>query len=122
MVSGFIPDAREANDYLATISKVKVAVYRVESLPPIEEVKMPRRLRSLLEDNGWELAVRTRDRHQLVWVLYHEHRNTVREIYVVSLDHNELVLVRVEGRLDDLLEKVVEEHGGVSKFLGMKSG
>ncbi len=120
LVTGFVPDAREANEYLNTIHRVKLAVYRTESLPPLDDLRLPRRLRALLERDGWEVAVKAREEDQMVWVLYRARRNTVRDLYVVALDPDELVLVRFEGRLDRLLQKAIEENGDPAGMFGIE--
>lgn len=117
MVTSLVPDAREANEYLTTIRRVTLAVYRTESLPSASELRLPRRVRQRMKRDGWEIAVKAREQDGMAWILYREHRNTVRDLYVIALDRNELVLVRVEGRLDRLLQKALQEHGDLTDVL-----
>lgn len=106
-----IPDTRDARKYLKDISGVSVAVYDVESLPPLNEVNLPKRLRRLLERKGWDVLIRAREEDQIVWILYQEHRRSIRNLYVLALEPDELVLVRLRGRLDRLFAQALEESG-----------
>ena len=101
-------EAQMAKDYLHEIDRVKVGVYKVEYLPDLDEFDPPslRRFR----DDGWEVAVKTRDEDGIVWVMYREERNTVRDIYTIVLTDEDLVLARVKGHLNRLLEKVMQDH------------
>lgn len=104
-----IPDTREARKYLKDISGVSVAVYEVESLPPLNEVELPKRLKRLLADKGWDVLVKAREEDQIVWILYQEHRRSIRNLCVLALERDELVLVRLRGRLDRLFAQALEE-------------
>jgi len=101
-------ETRRIGEYMAEIRRVKVGVYRTESLPyegnlELEELQRFRR-------NGWQVAAKVRDDDELVWVLYRERYDEVRDIFVLSLDNDELVIVRVEGNLNRLLEKIVADE------------
>jgi hypothetical protein len=104
-----IPDAREARKYLKDISGVSVAVYEVESLPPLNEVELPKRLKRLLEDKGWDVLIKAREEDQIVWILYQERRSSIRNLYVLALEPDELVLMSLRGRLDRLFAQALEE-------------
>ncbi len=101
-------EAQMARDYLHEIDRVKVGVYSVEYLPNLDEFDPPslRRFR----DDGWEVAVKAREEDEIVWVMYREEHNAVRDIYVIVLSDENLVLARVKGHLNRLLEKVMEDH------------
>jgi hypothetical protein len=109
-ISGLVPEqeARMARDYLREITRVKVGVYHTDlgfARDGADLGSLPR-----FEDQGWEVAVRFRDEETLGWVLYREHRDTVRDVYVVMVTDEELVLARVQGHLNRLLSRVMEDH------------
>jgi len=107
-----VPDheADEAREYLGDLSKVQVAVYEADYTLRGTEVKTPRKLESL-KDDGWEMAIRTREPGESIWVMYRSDDDEIREVYVISLDSDELVLVKARGRLDRLFAKVMQDHG-----------
>lgn len=112
----FVPDgnAHEVREYLGDLSNVQVAVYEAD-VPRGTELKTPRKLESLL-DEGWEMAIKARDQGASVWVMYRTDNDEIREVYVIVLDPDELVLVKARGRLDRLFAKVMEEHGNLGEL------
>ena len=102
-------EAQMAADYLYEVKRIRVGVYKTEVLPPLDDVDLPR-LRRFRED-GWEVAVKVRERDEMAWVLYRERHDTVRDLYVLVLSEDELVVARVQGHLNRLLERIVEDHG-----------
>lgn len=108
-VTGFVrdEDAQMARAYLRDISRVKVGVYDVAYLPTLDDFD-PMRLRRFRDD--WEVAVKVREDDQFVWVLYRPERDTVRDLYVLVLSEDELVMARVKGHLNRLVARVMEDH------------
>ncbi len=109
------PEAQMARDYLYEIDRVKVGIYQVKSLPDLDDFDPPALRR--FEDDGWEMAVKVHEDDEIVWVLYREHYDQVRDIYTIVLTDEELVLVRVNGHLNRLLEKVVDDHYHLLNFV-----
>lgn len=109
-IAGFMDDedVRLAVRVLGDVRRVKVGVYRVESGDlDLDAYDMPtlRRLRD------WETAARIREEDEVVWVLYREHRGRVEQMFVAVLDDENLVLTRLDGDLQGVLEAVLEEKG-----------
>ena len=116
-ITGLVPeeDAQMARDYLREISRVKVGVYHTDygfSLDGVDLASLPR-----FEEKGWQVAVRFRQENEMGWVLYREHRDTVRDLYVVVLADEELVLARVQGHLNRLLARVMEDHTDLTRWV-----
>ncbi|NBC17624.1 MAG: DUF4252 domain-containing protein [Bacteroidetes bacterium] len=101
-------DARHARLLLRDLRRVKVGVYRNErALASLEAVDLPQLRR--LERDGWEPAVVLRERDEVVHVYYREHRGTVRDLYVVALAEDELVLARLRGHLGRVLARALQD-------------
>lgn len=115
-ITRFIPEASEARTYLRDVSKVQVAVYEVEGTPQGSTLETPLRLQDLIDD-GWEMAVRVREQNETVWLLYRIDDESVREVFVVSLSDEELVLVKVKGRLERLLAEALEHSRDGEGFM-----
>ncbi len=116
VVTGLIPDAREARRYLRDVSHVQIAVYDIERSEALKSVDTPSKLEGLLED-GWEMAARVRDDDEVVWLLYRMDDESVRQIFVVVLDDDQLVMVKASGHLEKLMARALEEsHGDWSHF------
>lgn len=127
-VTGFIPkdmapEAREAHDYLEEVRRVQMALYRTLELPPLQEVRLPEHLKARIVNEGWHLAVKKQSASELVWVLTREEMSLVRDIYVILLDRQHLALVRVEGRMDQLLAKAMAHRADeLPQMLGLDLG
>ena len=119
VIAAVAPVDEDQRGYLDEISKVKVAVYEVDNMPRDPEIQVPDRLRRLLDEKGWDLAVRVHEDEESVWVLYKAEDDEVREMYVLVMNTEELVLVRVEGHLDRLFEKAMNDHFDLSRDLGI---
>lgn len=109
-LAGLVPadEPQMARAYLREISRVKVGVYRVEALPDFDRLELP--ARSHFKRDGWEVALKALEDDGAVWVLYKERYREVRDLYFVVLSDEELVLARVQGHLDSLLARVLEDH------------
>jgi hypothetical protein len=115
-VVGFIPDAREARPYLRDVSKVQVAVYETSGDVRASAVETPARLQEMLDD-GWEMAVRVREDDEMVWLLYRIDGDSVREMFVVVMGDEELVLVRVKGHLERIMAEALQNIDDEGSFL-----
>lgn len=113
LITSLVPDAREASPFLRDVRRVQVAVYELDDESGGSyDVKMPARIRSMTEDEGWELAVKVREEDESVWVMYKMDDESIREAYVCVLGDEELVLVHAKGRLERLMARALHEAGG----------
>jgi hypothetical protein len=113
MVTRMVPDARDASGYLRDVSRIELAVYNAESMPSSFNLAMPDRLKKMQSDEGWEMAVKMREKDEVVWVLYRIEDEKIKELYVIVLDDEELVMVRAQGKLERLLARALRDSGGV---------
>lgn len=105
-----VPDTQDAAAYLKDIRKVEVAVYEAQNVPQDVIVRLPGRLMKLLEDGRWELAVKALDEGESTWILCRMDGDSIRGLYIVALDRDALVLVRVDGGLEDLLARAIRKN------------
>ncbi len=106
----FVPDAAEAREYLKDVRSVKIAVYDARNLPADPDLRMPKKLGSLLEKEGWEIAAKVNQDSDNVWLLYRAEEDSIKDLYAVVLSDDELVLVRAHGNIDQLAVKVMRDH------------
>ena len=107
-------DTNLAVDYLRDVSRVKVGLFRSENPRALDEFDVDR----IGFDKTWETAVKTRDSESRVWVLYRERKDTVRDLYVVVLDEEDLAIARIRGNLSRLLTRIMEDHGDLTRLVG----
>lgn len=113
LLTRITPDAEDASGYLRDVSRIELAVYNTEDMPPANTVTMPERLQKMTESEGWEMAVKVRDDDELAWILYRLDDETVRELYVVVMSDEELVMVKAEGHLERLVARALSDSGAL---------
>jgi len=103
-------DDGDAAAILSEIHRVEIATYRVH---PGTATGLPRSLGELdrvLSVEGMQRVIRTSDSDERSWVLTREDdHGELSELMVVSLDQGELDVVRLQGRIDRLLAKAMEQ-------------
>ena len=119
-VVSFVPDEHDARRLLKDVSRVEVSVYEIHADDDDRRVATPSSIEEMLAD-GWEMAARVRQEGEAVWVLYRVEGESVRELFVVSLDRDELVLVKVKGRLERLIARALSECDDHGRF-GFRRG
>jgi len=107
-------------DMLRAIKRVDVGIYRVVSLPPIDELDLPPGLVRQLGASGWDLLMREQSEGERVWVFLRSgEKGSLSSVYVIVLDEVELTLVAVEGRLDELIARAIaDDPDGFISSLG----
>lgn len=105
-----IPDpwVQMAGDMTGEIERIKVGVFKAESEP--ERVNLgPSAMRRLAE-SGWEVLVRSSTADEATWVMTRERFGSVRDMLVLTFDGHELVVVRLEGYLDAIVERALADQ------------
>ncbi|HET6569027.1 MAG TPA: DUF4252 domain-containing protein [Rhodothermales bacterium] len=102
--------AREVAGYLQDVEHVKLGIYEVENMPALDDLHIARLDR--LQRQGWEVAVKTREEDEAVWILYRERDDSVRDLYLFVLDRDDLVIARLRGDLRRLLQRAMAESDG----------
>jgi len=112
-------DEKEAKDYLAHIQRLQVATYEVPGLDSLSGLRFPKELERHLMKQGWQVAVKVREKNEMAWVLYRGRGRSVHSMYIIGLEPDELTLVRIDGRLEKLLAQAIKEHRAKAKdFVG----
>lgn len=104
-------DDPDVQAYVGNLSRIELVVYNArgisrEDARPIGEI-----VRSNLNDD-WDLMIKTAGNDDLAWIHYREDNGHIREMQITSYDGREFVIVRLSGRLDEMMEVAIEDHGG----------
>ena len=115
-----LPKDSSERQIFASLERVDVATYRVVSLPEQPARAPVSVLQRRLEQAGWTVAVQEQELDERTWVIYREdEKGSIRSLCVVSLDPEELEVVSVDGRLDELLaQAIADDPGGFVQSLG----
>lgn len=116
-ICGLVPDCREEGlDFLRGVDEVHVGVYEIVGDgwdDPIEALNPD--LRDDFAADGWDLVVSIRDWNETVWVMAKVDEYEILGLYVVAMQDEELVVVRLEGDLTRTLDAAVRRD---RQFLG----
>ena len=115
--AGFADEGREAREYLRGVNRVQVAVYKVRHLGAVDKAEIPSGLRELLEEDDWEVVVKTNEPDERVWILFREDGTIIRDVHITVLSDDELVLIRVSGHINEILDKALEDHGELTTII-----
>ncbi|HET9211089.1 MAG TPA: DUF4252 domain-containing protein [Thermoanaerobaculia bacterium] len=104
-------DGREGAEIFRQIHSVDVASYKVHNLPALDGLAADTRFARELKAHGWSQLVRTHEENESTWVYVRGGEDGVlNNLFVVSLEKDELTLVRVDGRLDKMIAMAMAEH------------
>lgn len=110
LITRFAEVEEEALDYLDYIDRVELNIQEISGLSSTRSIHWPEDLDRRLEQEGWEILVRAREEDEIVLVLYKSRGQTIRSMFVICLNTEELVLVKVDGELDTLAIEAMEDH------------
>ena len=99
-------DAQWAGDALYGVRRVRASVYPTQKLRDLEDFdvnKLPQ-----FDQPGWNIAYEYVSDDEMHWLLYRQRRDIVRDMFIVALDEDVLVLARIQGQLDGLLDVSIE--------------
>lgn len=87
---------------LRQIRSLEVGVYKVHSLPDLDQSgALLNDLEDRLADHGWSLALRQRETDEQTWMFVRSRPDgSLSNFFIVSLEPDEMVLMRMDGRLD----------------------
>lgn len=114
-------DIDRAREYLRQVRRVRVGIYHIDrfgSRPaPFEPEALDR-----FGKRGWELALSAEEDGERAWVLYREAWGRISDMFVLIQDDRDLVMVRIDGRLDDLLRLALEDYGEFDTLIDFDFG
>ena len=90
---------------LKGVRRVEVGVYEVTGLRRGVDERLPVTLPEL---PGWQLVVRIRESDEEIFVLVHEKKEKLRGILVIVAEDDEWVLVRIRGKIEHMMDDVME--------------
>lgn len=100
-------DAELASRIAYGIRRVKAGYYPVESIPNLDSFDIPEMER--FKRKGWKPALKVEDDDEVSWLLYRERNGRVHDLFVVAITEDELVLGRLQGNLNALLNMALTE-------------
>ncbi len=109
-------DAQTASRLAYGIRRIKAGVYPLSYHSDLSDLDVPELRR--FKKKGWKTALKVEDFNEVGWVMYRERNRRVRDLFVVVLTEDEMVLTRIQGNLTELLEIALDEieNGDSNEF------
>ena len=105
------PEPQEARDYIKHVSKVNIGVYEVHGSWKSKVEEISQGLDASMKKIGYEPLVRVKERKEFVGVFVPEvSEEFPRQVFVVVMDRNDLVLVQARGNFEKLAKAVLRNH------------
>lgn len=108
----FVGDDEEVTGVLDHVRRVRVATYPVHGHFDAASIQTPTALRRLMDRDGWQFLIASREEGEVAWVLYRARGERVTDVMTASMDAEELTLTHVSGRLDAVIRDALRQHGG----------
>jgi len=105
------------DDMLRKIHRVQIGVYENRDWRSYKpNFTSLREITTDLKDDGYEFIVRTVNNNEMAAVMVKSDNNRVKEMFVVAVNNEELIMTQIFGDLDELIEIVLREEGLNVKF------
>lgn len=106
-------DAPEfTDDVLRKIDRVQIGVYRNMDWnnfnPNFNSLK---EMTTGLRDDGYEFIVRSVQRDEMMAVMVKTNSDRLKEMFVIAVNHEEMVMTQIFGDLDEMIEIVLKQEG-----------
>lgn len=89
---------------LSGIDRIEIGVYEVASQVRMENVDGP--LNRIAQKEGWSPLLRVREGDELTWALSPTGDRELKDIYMIVLDDEELVLMKLSGDIKSILKSL----------------
>ncbi len=100
-------DAQLASRLAYGIRRIKAGVYPLSRRSNYDQLDLPSLNR--FQKRGWQPAIKVEAYGEVGWIMYRERGNRVKDMFVVVLTEDEMVLARIQGNLTELLDVALDE-------------
>ncbi|MFC2084131.1 DUF4252 domain-containing protein [Bacteroidota bacterium] len=113
MVVQFSDVDEPIDEILGQISRVQVGIYdKTETDMGKPDFSVLRSLSDLMNKAGWQYIVRTIDGDDMAAVFVRSnYKEEIEQLFVIALSDEELVLVELQGDLEEIVEIAIREKG-----------
>ena len=95
---------------LRHVKRVQIGTYDVHGAADLSRTRSPR-VFAAYERDGWHPVVTVREADEVVWILAREKHDDLRDLLVVMLDHDELMVAKLSGNLSRAVTAAIQESG-----------
>ena len=108
----FADTEENVDEMLSKVKNIHVGVYDRLSTFSKPSLSLLKEIGTSIIDEDWKPLVKTIDGNEMVGVFVKNFsEDDIEELFVVTLTHDELVLVKLQGSLGEIIEVVIRDHG-----------
>jgi len=105
-------DDEMAEEILSSVSGVQIGIYKNKFHEDLPNKKLLKKIDNQMEKRGWKYIVKSYNGGEMAAVYINKDaEKMLRELYVISIDDEEMVIVQVLGDLEKVIEAAIREHG-----------
>ena len=106
----FADSEEPIDEILSEISSIQVGIYSNKDSAKIRtDFAGLKHLTNLMEKAGWEFIVRSVGSDELTAVFVRVYENQLNRVFVISVNHEEMVLVEMYGNVEKVIEIAIRE-------------
>jgi hypothetical protein len=109
MILNNVIETPEVSEYVQDIRNLQVGVYELPASQTSSTINIMPETEKHLSNSGWDYFVRVRQENNQVTLFYKQINEHMLSIYVVVLDKDRLVIAEVQGHLDSIIQKALQE-------------
>ena len=98
-------DVRFARHLLGDIRRMKMGLFEIDRQPSAEFD-----VTNLARFEDWEVALKVRDEDDHVYLMYREHQDSIREIFLFVFEEDHLVVAKARGNLNHVVSDIIREY------------
>jgi hypothetical protein len=108
-----ISDAPDfTDDMVRKLDRIQIGVYKNTDWRNFHpDYNSLREMTADLRDEGYEFIVRSIQRDQMMAVMVKTNSDRLREMFVIAVDEEQMVMTQIFGDLDELIEIVLRSEG-----------
>jgi len=110
-------DDENVKDMLKDVSRISIGIYeREDNTESLSEAKhsknILRKISDGLQTDDWESIVKVTGQDETIGIYVKENETEdIKEMFAVILSDNEMVMLKLNGNLNSLADKVIEQQG-----------
>jgi len=115
-VSSWVIDTAEdtelPSEILDDVSSVQIGVYKKLKGVASYNISTLNEIESSMQKRGWKSILRSSTSNELTGIYVRKNQREILDrLFVINFDHDELVLIEVEGNLKEAISTVIREKG-----------
>lgn len=108
----FADTEENVDEILSKVKNIHVGIYDRLTNYSIPSLTLLKNITNSIVDENWKSIVKSIDGNEMIGVFVKEiNSDEIEELFVVTLSNEELVLIKLQGKLGSIIEVIIRDHG-----------